>query len=150
MPNPSGAEENYLSSVSCPATGACMAAGTFEPSTGVSKALAEQWNGTAWSVKRPPDPRNSYATTLYGVSCTGAGACAAVGYYLSRTAGARTLAESWNGTAWSVQSSATPPGAATASLQGVSCVSGAGCTAAGNFKNTAVEATLIETGPAPG
>jgi hypothetical protein len=147
-PDPAGAEANYLLSVSCPTTSYCMAAGNFEDSSAVNKALSEQWNGTAWTVKNAKDPEHSYATQLYGVSCTGAGACAAAGYYLSTTAGAKTLAEAWNGTAWTVQSTATPTGAATASLQGVSCLPG-GCTAAGNFKNTGSEATLIENGPTP-
>jgi hypothetical protein len=107
-----------------------------------------QWTGTAWKVARPVTPAHAYAAQLYGVSCTAAGACAAVGYYLSTTTGAATLAETWNGTAWKVQSTATPPGAATASLQGVSCLA-SGCTAAGNFKNTGSQATLIENGPTP-
>jgi hypothetical protein len=147
-PDPAGAEANYLASVSCPTTGYCMAAGDYENSSAVNKALSEQWDGTAWTVKTAITPVHSSATLLYGVSCTGASACAVAGTYLSTTAGPKTLAEAWNGNAWKVQSTATPAGAATASLQGVSCLSG-GCTAAGNFKNTAAEATLIENGPVP-
>jgi hypothetical protein len=147
-PNPAGAEANYLASVSCPTAGYCMAAGDYENSSAVNKALSEQWDGTAWKVKTAVTPVHSYATQFDGVSCTGPAACTATGYYLSSTAGAKTLAQVWNGTTWKTQSTATPAGATTASLQGVSCLSG-GCTAAGNFKNTAAEATLIENGPTP-
>ncbi len=47
-----------------------------------------------------------------------------------------TLVESWNGTAWEVQSSPNPTGAEAASLEAVSCSSSTTCTAVGWYENS--------------
>jgi hypothetical protein len=54
-----------------------------------------------------------------------ASVCTAVGGYVA-AATARTLVESWNGTAWSAV-----PSPAKGVLEGVSCVSASACTAVG-------------------
>jgi hypothetical protein len=83
---------------------------------------AEQWNGTAWSIQPPANSSYSF-NALYGVSCTAATACAAVGQTNSVT-----LAERWNGTTWSLQ---TTSGAGA----GVSCPTATACTAVGQGNN---------------
>jgi hypothetical protein len=72
---------------------------------------------------------------LEGVSCLSPSFCMAVGDH--DASDTRTLAESWNGTKWSVL--ATPsPGGATASdyFLGVSCTSPSACMAIGNYDPT--------------
>jgi len=64
---------------------------------------------------------------LNGVACTSASACTAVG---NRTL-ARTLAERWNGHAWSVQATPHPSGAQNITLAGVACPARTVCTAFG-------------------
>jgi len=85
-----------------------------------------------------PSPNAGTATSdnfLQGVSCAAAAACTAVGEY---SAGGRdvTLAEAWNGRAWSVVPSPTPR-SITAGLHAVSCpapaaMRSARCPAAGS------------------
>jgi hypothetical protein len=56
-----------------------------------------------------------------------------------------TVAEVWDGTAWTLESSPNP--STDALLQGVSCGSSQMCTAVGQAQDEGgVEATLIETG----
>jgi hypothetical protein len=43
------------------------------------------------------------------------------------------LAESWNGTSWTIQRVPSPPGSNTIVLNGVSCTSPSACTAVGEY-----------------
>jgi len=84
----------------------------------------------AWAVQPTPNPLASQGQ-LIAVSCSSATACIAVGGRQGRTGAGVTLAESWNGTAWSVQKTPNPPGATESSLAGVSCTSATFCIAVG-------------------
>ena len=50
--------------------------------------LAEVWDGSTWTVQSTPNPTGATSGSLYGVSCTSATACTAVGtdanIYLTR------------------------------------------------------------------
>ncbi len=80
------------------------------------------------------------------VACTSSSACTAVGYSIgSASPFARmTLAETWNGTSWSIQP--TPNPAATGNmLNGVSCVTAGPCVAVGSAPDPGgYSATLVE------
>jgi hypothetical protein len=85
--------------------------------------LVESWDGTAWSVDPSPTP-GTYGG-LSGVSCSSARSCTAVGNYSHGTGSGTSglslpLAESWDGTAWSVVPAPRP---AVAHLYGVACTS---------------------------
>jgi hypothetical protein len=95
----------------------------------------------SWSVVPSPNGRGSLLNELEGVSCVSAAACTAVGFYQDSRHVLRTLAESWNGTSWSVVPSPNVGPSSDNYLGGVSCVSAAACTAAGGSR----EATLIES-----
>ena len=75
-----------LSGVSCTSGSACIAVGSFGPGYG---PLAERWNGSSWSLQRPPDPADDYG--FDGVSCASSRHCIAVG------GGDEPLAERWDG-----------------------------------------------------
>ena len=64
--------------------------------------------------------------------CTSASAFIAVGQRIDRTGAEATLAERWNGTAWSVLKMPNPPGTRGITLAGVSCTSPSFCMAVGN------------------
>jgi hypothetical protein len=120
-PSPSGSTYGELLSVSCAAATACTAVGDYNSNRG-TQPLAEQWNGSSWSIQPTPNPGSGI---LSSVSCTSPTACSAVG-----SAGLGTpLVERWDGTSWSVQP--TPQPAAKSSLIGVSCTSATACTAVG-------------------
>jgi hypothetical protein len=45
-----------LAAVSCWRTSACVAAGSYQPSAGGQRTLAEEWNGSTWTVLSTPSP----------------------------------------------------------------------------------------------
>jgi hypothetical protein len=137
-----------LSGVSCVSATSCIAVGYTQISSAgspVKQTVVESWNGTSWTGVTSPDTGDG-DNVLAGVSCLSATSCIAVGSERTSNPGnLQTLAESWNGTAWSIVPSPSRPG--TSLLSGVSCVSASSCTAAGSSTATAkaVKKTLIES-----
>jgi hypothetical protein len=132
-PNPAGVSYTVLAGVSCPTAAACAAVGSYFGSSGAELPLAEEWNGTRWSIKPAPLPPGASAGVLNGVSCTSPRACMAVGWYKNSAGGQDTLAETWNGTAWSLRA-APSPSAKRNALNGVSCTSASACSAVGSSR----------------
>ena len=93
-----------------------------------------------WTVQPSPSIARS---ELLGVSCGSAHDCLAVG---DRTVGGhtRTLAEHWNGSAWSVTPLAVVGGASLSVLQGVDCRSAHWCMAVGFSRRGGTEKPLAE------
>ncbi len=88
---PAGATSSDLSSVSCTASEACAAVGSYHLATGGPVPLAELWNGFEWLDWRVPAPAGD--AELADVACVSMRSCAAVGSSID--AGTRTpLAES--------------------------------------------------------
>lgn len=131
-PNPAGGSEGVLASVSCPSAGACVAVGNY--SSG-NKPLTEHWNGTSWSVVSNPSLGKEGKGQLRGVSCRSATSCMAVGSFLTPNIFAPTeealVAESWNGTSWTLESASAPEGKPFSSFNSISCTSPVACTAVG-------------------
>jgi hypothetical protein len=126
-----------LTSVSCTSPSACEAIGSSP-----SGDQAERWNGTTWRAQATPTPAGGNALALQAVSCAGAKYCEAVGSYFGSTT-QLTVAEVWNGHAWTVQPTPNPANPVNISLAAVSCVSPSSCAAVGT--NSAILAfTLAE------
>jgi hypothetical protein len=129
--NPAGALTSVLFGVSCPAATFCVAVGNYQNRTGRHTILAEAWNGSSWSVLPAPPPAGARRSFLNGVSCVSATGCTAVGSYQTRSGRHVTLAEHWNGTAWSIQPTPNPATPPRSALTAVSCTSANVCTAVG-------------------
>ncbi len=142
-PLPTGAASNItvLSGVSCSA-GACEASGYYNNGT-IDQGMLERFAGGAWTVQTAPLPSNHNASPfaeLYDVSCTFDGACTAVGVYTDTSDVDQPLVESIAGGAATPLEAPLPQDAATnpsSSLNAVSCLSGAACTAVGSYNNQA-------------
>jgi len=133
----------FFTAVSCVTARACIGSGGVDYGGGVTIPLTESWNGTSWAViQSTPEP----GAVLYGVSCTSATACTAVGIYDVYSGGqVATLAERWNGTSWAIQPTIDPTGSTYPTLYGVSCTSGRACTAVGSYyDSTGQTVTLSE------
>jgi eukaryotic-like serine/threonine-protein kinase len=105
--------------VSCTSPSSCTAVG------GPFDVLAEQWNGTSWAVTSAPRPVFDSYPSLSSVSCTSPTACIAVGQSNNGAGSiAVPLAESWDGTTWTILHTPTqlPPAAAPASFPARSAV----------------------------
>jgi hypothetical protein len=140
----SGATRTELSSVACTSVSACQAVGEYRPSGGspnpaANRTFAEAWNGTTWSTQTIPSS-GTLGSELNGVACTASDACTAVGSLTDGTVMAPgagptekfPLAERWNGTAWSVESTPAPSERGDLSeLTAVSCSDATTCMATG-------------------
>ncbi|MGH9170119.1 MAG: hypothetical protein ACRD0Z_04525 [Acidimicrobiales bacterium] len=116
-----GSTQTALSGVSCTSTTACVAIGYF--------GLIEAWNGTSWRVEPGASLENELGI-LTAVSCVAANACTTVGwadYGLNDET--RTLAERWNGRAWTLEATGNAGG--SGQLYGVSCSKPRACVAVG-------------------
>ncbi|HET7244427.1 MAG TPA: hypothetical protein VFJ07_06275 [Streptosporangiaceae bacterium] len=116
---------------SCTGRGICTAVGGYENRSGTQVPLAEARAGTGWRMRRAPVPAGAVLSNLFGVSCTAADACTAVGYYTDAALHIRPLAERWNGTSWAIQPVPGPAGFPEAGFFAVSCASARACTAVG-------------------
>jgi hypothetical protein len=129
-----------ISGLTCISASDCWAVGD----QGGPATLAEHWNGSAWSIVATGNPTLSEQDYFTGIACNGASDCWAVGYSVfsnpSPPSIQRTLAEHWNGTAWSITT--TPNTPETDSLAGVACISASDCWAVGFSPSK----TLIEHG----
>jgi hypothetical protein len=134
-PNPPGAILSVLDSVSCSAAIACTAVGYWRsgPNPPQSSALAERWNGSAWSIQPTPAPVGATGSFLSAVACPGAQLCVAVGFKIGAASAVRGLSEVWNGKHWVIVPMATPPSATYLALTGISCLSSGDCTALGSY-----------------
>jgi len=142
IPSTSTSLDNELEGVSCVTTSFCMGAGYASNGT-ADQALAEQWNGEAWSMAAIPSTSSSQDNELYAVSCASTSFCAAVGE-ASIGGENQALAEQWNGAAWSM--AAIPSTSATLgnTLYGVSCVTASFCTAVGEASTPTLYGNLVE------
>jgi hypothetical protein len=136
--------------VSCNSSGGCTAVGDYTDSSGTQDTLAEAWDGTTWSIQTTPIPSGAEGSNLAGVSCTSTGPCTAVGSYTDSSGVKHTLAEVWDGTSWSIQTTPGPSGGQLPTLSGVACTTANGCTAVGDYATiSGIFLTLVEVGPSP-
>jgi hypothetical protein len=145
-PNTSTTQSNNLYSVACASDSQCWSVGNYLDSALNTHPLAEQWDGSTWSIITLP-ANNTSLSAFDGVTCASSSECWIVGYY---TAGSgfsaqyQTLVEQWNGTGWSIIAS---PNTATTQLNilnAVACSSISDCWSVGYYQNGSVYQTLTE------
>ena len=139
IPDPGGGQ---LTGISCKSASFCEAVGSFN-NGGTTDTLAEVWNGSSWSVQSTPNPAGATSGQLSEVSCETASFCEAVGQFVSGGA-TQTLAEGWNGSNWTVQSTPNVSGASQSVLSGISCPSATTCEAVGSSATGPNSASLAE------
>ncbi|HEX6489408.1 MAG TPA: fibronectin type III domain-containing protein [Candidatus Dormibacteraeota bacterium] len=133
VPLPAGTGGSFLDGVSCTTPAACTAVGWDNGNP--AAALAERWDGSAWSVQTTPNVASTdNGAALRAVSCPTASSCLAVGYGPGMNF-AGVLAEKWDGTTWTSMAAPNPSGTTSAQLAGVSCLGPNDCTAVGYFNS---------------
>jgi hypothetical protein len=97
---------------SCPARNHCFAAGyTFPSRNAFAHPLIETWNGRTWTTHHPVQTSAPYSGDfLEHVSCVSRNRCEAVGARFDPTVrnSDKTLAETWNGHHWTLQTTPNP------------------------------------------
>lgn len=139
-PRPAGATTWTLNGVSCQLKGLCAAVGSFSDGTH-THLVTEQLTGSGWSVQPTPEPAGATSSEFDGVSCSGLSFCAGVGDTSDGSVTA-TLAETWNGSGWTLGSSPNT-GATVNSLLAVSCTSHSACMAVGGFGDGVSTSTAL-------
>jgi len=99
LPSVNRGVSDSLNSVACAGPKSCVAVGQESSSKG-GVAFSERWSGSRWSATRIRSPGTG--GQLNGVACAGTGSCMAVGSDVDSAGVSVTLAEHWNGSAWSV------------------------------------------------
>ena len=103
-----------------------------------SMVLFESWNGKTFARMKAVSPAGQFPD-VYGVSCTSAKSCVAVGSITRSGFYNQTgFAELWNGKSWSVISVKGPKNPL---LTGVSCATAKSCMAVGNTSTDGSEET---------
>jgi hypothetical protein len=149
-PNPANTFSSSLAGVACPGASHCIAVGsysTLSTTTSTTATLVETSNGSTWSIVTSPNPTGSTYAVLEGISCLSTSDCIAVGSSSDQSGPEVPLAESWNGTTWSI---VDVPGVWTGVnvLSAVSCSGPSTCFAVGsqapNGFGSTPTTTLIE------
>ena len=73
-PDPAGSPDTELAGVSCPTTDECVAVGSAV-AAGAVTAFAESWDGSRWTIERPPAPAGATSSVLAAVACPDPAAC---------------------------------------------------------------------------
>jgi hypothetical protein len=104
-----GPNENSLLGVSELPSGHAWAVGYFVNAEYQQQTLVQQFDGTRWSVVPSPN-QGARQNILYGVSAISDASVWAVGAFQDASSAWHTLAEHWDGSAWSVVATADPGG----------------------------------------
>ena len=150
-PAPLEASFVQVSGVACATADDCLLVGFATPAHGVGQALAERWDGRAWS-RVPVAGELLGGGSLAGVGCRPGSSptiCWAVGRTVTRGAGLipiHPLVERWNGTSFALVPS--PPGSAGnyPGLTAVVCASSTACQAVGSRGSGEDEALVLTEG----
>ena len=118
IPTPVGTTASWLNAVSCTSATDCTAVGDSDTADTDNIALAEHWDGSAWTIE--PTARSQILLT--SVSCAAASSCAAIA--------AANVLEVWDGSSWSPES--LPGVAPGVTLNSVSCSADGSCTVVGD------------------
>ena len=125
LTDPEKAVQSTLLDASCTSSPSnrCTVVGGWKNSGLEQFTLAYRFNGTStWTLQSPPNPEGSIASVFQEVSCATETSCTAAGSWVSGGGGSnQTLAEEWNGSSWSIQSTENPAGAGFDAFFGVSC-----------------------------
>jgi large repetitive protein len=154
-----GGQQSVLNSVSCQATGACVAAGSYVNSSGGSRPLVVPITVAGVPAATAPValPANvggaSVNDGLNSVSCGPTGPCVSVGYYVDSSGSGEPLAISTSGGVVGAGSELDLPsnalalasGLQAASLSAVACPQSGSCLAVGDYYDAATnQQALVE------
>jgi hypothetical protein len=144
----------FLSSVSCPSVGECVAVGEYQTRAAFERGLILTETGGVWQtgIAAPVPADTGGESTLESVSCPSVGNCAAVGTYrltADHHSSLEGLLVTEHGGRWTSSRAALPADAHSSSnagkpyswtpqrvtLESVSCPSAGNCSAVGEYKD---------------
>ena len=137
---PAAGPADNLSAVAAVSATDVWAFGTYN----INAAVAEHWDGSSWQQVTMPVPQGTEEVELEGAAARSATDVWAVGTQAGSGTnhGYRTLVEHWDGTAWKVVPSPSPP-RGPAQLGGVAVLSPKNAWAVGWYKGPNALQTLV-------
>jgi hypothetical protein len=136
---------HMLNAVTCTSATDCWAVGLFRNDSGIEQTFIEHWNGTLWTITSSPNTSATQNNSLEAVTCASGTDCWAGGTFENGSGVNQTLIERWNGTSWSVFTSANTSATQNNFLHGVTCVASGDCWAVGHYVDASgVAQTLTE------
>ncbi len=151
QPLPILTSDASISSVACPAAGACVAVGSYQAQGGQPLGLllnqaAGLWTGST-EAPLPAPAGNDPNVYLSSVACASAGNCATVGDYFDNLARQQGMVMNLRGGRWRPPLHITlPPGSAGnphVTLNAVACSTPGNCTAVGSYFNAVAQPQAI-------
>jgi hypothetical protein len=135
---PVGFSEGSFADMDCTSTTNCFAVGSsgFPPDT----PLVERWNGTEWSLDSVPVPASTTHAWLTSIACPSPTLCLATGNAATASSEpdvADSFVDRWDGTSWSLTTTAVPVGGTGVALKAISCVDATDCFAVGSYATSA-------------
>ena len=122
---------SLLTSVSCPSTAMCVAVGwSYSSRDATPRAIFERWDASGWRPMPALPPPGQQGVYVWGVDCSGPGACVAVGATYRRY-GYRPLVERWDGDVWTPAATMEPSSLDLGELYSVSCGRTGACVGVG-------------------
>jgi hypothetical protein len=135
LPTPNAVSAvNVLSGLACSSATNCFAVGSYFMDTGTiggQTTLIERWDGKSWTIVPSPNVADAFDSGLVGAACASSADCLAVGSSHTETLN-DTLAEHWDGAAWSIVASPDPPNSSDNELAAIACPSATACLAVGS------------------
>lgn len=143
VPLAQGFPQGELFSISCTSPVYCVAVG-HSVRGGYSTPLAETWNGRTWTAQALPRVTGRSYGASYGVSCAAARTCVATVSFTPDPVAGYALAETLNGTQWTLREVLLPLGG-SGGFAGVSCLSTTHCVLAGDYGRQSHGLVLFES-----
>ncbi len=139
-PNVDTLHHNEFNGIACVSESDCWAVGDYYTDAKAYQTLIEHWDGTSWVIVPSANTDATQTNLLVNVTCVSSADCWAVGKYkniISAGGGSlvivdQTLIEHWDGSAWSIVTSANTVPVENNVLRDVTCVSASDCWAAGS------------------
>ena len=130
-----------LTSVACPDTSTCVAAGYYTDSAGNQQGLLLTGSGTTWAPDevQAPGAATDPSVNLTSVACPDTSTCVAAGYYTDSAGNQQGLLLTGLGTTWTATRTPLPANAATqpdVNVVSVTCPAASSCVAAGTYTDT--------------
>jgi outer membrane protein OmpA-like peptidoglycan-associated protein len=137
------AAANTLDTLSCPAVGGCIAAGSYVDSGGNQQALLVTATAGSWADVPAPLPADESSkpslNSLNSIACASASSCVTVGVYQNANGFQEALVDTWTAGTWSAVTAPLPPDANVDhpfdTLSAVTCPAVDSCVAVGFYSN---------------
>jgi hypothetical protein len=137
--DPNGQAFVNLYSVACGSASRCVAAGSYNGSSGGLQGLLVSGSGSSWTAVTVPEPAGTDTGEVFDVACLSASKCVAIGDYLDASGHSHGLLMTGYGSSWTAATPPLPGGAArtpNVSLNAITCPSASLCVVGGSYTDS--------------